>query len=146
MAFKSCVLDGLLTIRWGSEQPELGDVAKYLAILAEAHERQNAKLVAMFVMPADHKMPSDEFRKEQAAALPQIMEHADFCVAVFEGSSFMIALMRSALGAILLLAPKRFQIYVRASAEEALLEDPPGPIRFDAKRAIAELRRRQMIL
>lgn len=144
MAYKSCVLDGLIAIRWGAE-PELGDVAKYTAELAEAHSRQSTKLVAMFIMPEGHKLPSDEFRKEQADALPAIMEHVDFCVAVFEGSSFMIALMRSALGAILLLAPKRFSIHVRASAEEALIGDPPGPIRFDPRRAISELRRRQMI-
>ncbi len=144
MAFTSCVLDGLLAVRWGAE-PDLGDVGKYLEELREAHTRQTSKLVAMFIMPKDSKIPSDEFRKEQADALPEIMEHVDFCVAVFEGSGFMIALKRSTLGAILLLAPKRFSIHVRASAEEALLYDPPGPIRFDAKRAIAELRRRQLI-
>jgi len=144
MAFTSCVLDGLMAVRWGAE-PELGDVAKYLEILREAHSQQASKLVAMFIMPSDSKIPSDEFRKEQADALPAIVEHADFCVAVFEGSGFMIALKRSTLGAILLLAPKRFSIHVRASAEEALITDPPGPIRFDAQRAIAELRRRQLL-
>ena len=60
-------------------------------------------------------------------------------------ASFMIALKRSALGAILLLAPKRFSIHVRASAEEALLDDPPKPVRFDARRAINELRRRRLV-
>ena len=36
MAYESCVLDGLFAIRWGSEQPELGDVAKYVAELERA--------------------------------------------------------------------------------------------------------------
>ena len=145
MAYESCVLDGLFAIRWGSEQPELGDVAKYLAELEAAHARQATPLVGMFIMPPNHKIPSDAFRKIQADALPSIMEHLDFCVAVFEGSGFGIALKRTALGAILLLAPKRFSIHVRASAEEALIYDPPKPIRFDAKRAIAELRRRGIL-
>jgi hypothetical protein len=144
MAYESCVLDGLFAVRWGAE-PELGDVAKYVAELAAARARQATPLVAMFIMPPDSKNPSDAFRKIQADALPAIMENVDFCVALFEGSGFKIALKRTALGAILLLAPKRFAIHVRETAEEALIYDPPQPIRFDAKRAIAELRRRGIL-
>jgi hypothetical protein len=33
---------------------------------------------------------------------------------------------------------------VRASVEEALIHDPPKPVRFDARRAIEELKRRQL--
>jgi hypothetical protein len=144
MAYESCVLDGLYAIRWGLE-PELADVHSYRAELAAASAKQGKQLVGLFVMPPDSKIPSDEFRKAQAAALPDIMEHLEFAVAVFEGTGFMLALKRSALGAILLLAPKRFSIHVRASVEEALLEDPPKPVGFDARGAIAELRRRKIV-
>ena len=144
MAYESCVLDGLYAIRWGLE-PELADVQSYRAEIAAASAKQGKQLVGLFVMPPDSKTPSDEFRKAQAAALPHIMEHLDFAVAVFEGSGFKIALMRTALGAILLLAPKRFSIHVRASAEEALIENPPKPVRFDPRDALAELRRRNII-
>lgn len=143
MAFQSHVQSGLYTVRWGRE-PELGDVARYAAELRQAYERQGKPLVALFIMPSDSKNPSDAFRKEQAAALPDIMAHVEFAVAVFEGSGFVIALKRSALGAILLLAPKRYSIHVRASVEEALIQDPPKPLRFDARRAIAELRQRNL--
>jgi hypothetical protein len=144
MAYESCVLDGLYAIRWGKE-PEIGDVAKYVAELTDARTRQSTPLVGVFIMPPDSKIPSDAFRKVQAAALPGIMENLDFCVAVFEGAGFTTALKRSALGAILLLAPKRFSIHVRSTVEEALVHDPPKPVRFDAPRAIAELRRRKLV-
>ena len=144
MAYESCILDGLIAIRWGKE-PEVEDVAKYVAELTSARIIQGSPLVALFIMPIDSKAPSDSFRKVQAEALPTIMEKVDFCVAVFEGEGFMIALKRSALGAILLLASKRFSIHVRASAEEALLDNPPKPVRFDARRAITELRRRRLV-
>ena len=143
MAYESCVLEGLYTIRWGLE-PEIADVSRYQAELAAATAQQGKQLVGLFVMPPNSKIPSDEFRKAQAAALPDIMEHLEFAVAVFEGSGFMLALKRSALGAILLLAPKRFSIHVRASVEEALIEDPPKPIHFDARRAIDELKKRRL--
>jgi hypothetical protein len=144
MAYESCVLDGLYAIRWGAE-PELGDVQSYAAELAAASAKQRKQLVGLFVMPPDSKTPSDEFRKAQAAALPSIMEHLEFAVAVFEGGGFKIALMRTALGAILLLAPKRFSIHVRSSVEEALIDNPPKPVHFDARGAIGELRRRKIV-
>src|SRR6188474_3014716 len=99
MAYESCVLEGLFAIRWGLE-PEIADVIKYQAELAAASAQQGRQLVGLFLMPPDSKIPSDEFRKAQAAALPEIMEHLEFAVAVFEGSGFMLALKRSALGAI----------------------------------------------
>ena len=144
MAYESCVLDGLYAIRWGQD-PQIVDLHSYSAELASARAKQGKPLVALFVMPPDSKNPSEEFRKAQAAALPNIMQHLEFAVAVFEGTGFKIALKRSALGAILLLAPKRFSIHVRSSVEEALLEDPPQPINFDARGAIAELRRRKIL-
>jgi hypothetical protein len=72
------------------------------------------------------------------------MGNLQFAVAVFEGTGFILSLKRSALGAILLLAPKRFSIQVRATVEEALLTNPPGKVSFDARRAIAELKRRHI--
>ena len=144
MAYESCVLEGLYAIRWGLE-PEIADVTRYQAELAAASAKQGRPLVGLFVMPPDSKIPSDEFRKAQAAALPEIMEHLEFAVTVFEGSGFMLALKRSALGAIMLLAPKRFSIHVRASVEEALILNPPKPLRFDGRRAIEELKRRQLV-
>src|SRR5215207_2266000 len=99
MAYESCVLEGLYAIRWGLE-PQITDVEAYATELAAASAQQRKKLVALFMMPPDSKIPSDEFRKAQAAALPRIMEHVEFAVAVFEGTGFMLALKRSALGAI----------------------------------------------
>ncbi len=143
MSFQSHVQSGLYTVRWGRE-PELGDVPRYAAELAQAHERQGKPLVALFIMPADSKSPSDAVRKEQAAALPDIMSHVHFAVAVFEGTGFVVALKRNALGAIMLLAPKRYAIHVRATVEDALIHDPPKPVPFDARRAIQELRQRKL--
>jgi hypothetical protein len=143
MAYQSCVLDGIVAIRWGIE-PELGDVDRYAAEIADAAKKQGKPLIGLFIMPPESKNPSDEFRKAQASALPGIMENLDFAVAVFEGGGFKIALKRSALGAILLLAPKRFSIHVRATVEEALVSNPPKPVRIDARRAIDELRRRKL--
>lgn len=143
MAYQSCVLEGIVAIRWGVE-PEIADVARYAGEISEAAKRQGKPLIGLFIMPPESKNPSDEFRKAQADALPSIMENLDFAVAVFEGGGFKIALKRSALGAILLLAPKRFSIHVRASVEEALLSSPPKPVRINAQRAIDELRRRKL--
>jgi len=143
MAYESHVLPGLIAIRWGRE-PEVPDVARYAAEIEAASAQQRRQLVGLFIMPPDSQTPSDVFRKAQAAALPSIMSHLDFAVAVFEGTGFLLALKRSALGAILLLAPKRFSIHVRATVEEALIENPPKPISFNAQRAIDELKRRKL--
>jgi hypothetical protein len=145
MAYESCVLDGLYAIRWGLE-PAIVDVHSYAAELAAASAKQGRPLAGLFVMPPNSKLPSDEFRQAQADALPKIMEHLDFAVAVFEGTGFRVALLRSALGAILLLAPKRFSIHVRTTVEEALIYAPPKPVSFDPKVAIAELRRRKIVM
>ncbi|HWA78023.1 MAG TPA: hypothetical protein VG937_37065 [Polyangiaceae bacterium] len=144
MAYKSCVLDGLYAIRWGRE-PELADVQRYANEISVACKAQGRPPVGLFIMPQDSQIPSDAFRKEQAAHLPKILENLEFAVAVFEGGGFKQALMRSALGAILLLAPKRYSIHVRSTVEEALIQNPPKPLRFDTKLAIAELNRRQIL-
>ena len=143
MAYQSCVLEGLYAIRWGRE-PEVEDVARYAAELATARKAQGHPLVGLFIMPPDSQIPSDVFRKAQAGALPSIMSDLEFAVAVFEGSGFILALKRSTLGAILLLAPKRYSIHVRSSVEEALLENPPRPVHFDVASAIQELKRRKL--
>ena len=144
MAFKSCTLDSLYAIRWGRE-PELGDVQLYASEINAARIAQGRAPVGLFIMPQDSQIPSDAFRKEQAARLPEILANLDFAVAVFEGGGFKQAIMRSALGAILLLAPKRFAIHVRSSVTEALLDNPPKPLRFNAALAIDELKRRHII-
>ena len=143
MAYKSCVLDGLYAIRWGRE-PELGDVERYATEINSARVIQGRPPVGLFIMPQDSQTPSDAFRKEQAKRLPEILGNLEFAVAVFEGGGFKQALMRSALGAILLLAPKRYSIHVRSSVEEALLENPPKPLTFNAALAIQELKQRRM--
>jgi hypothetical protein len=65
-------------------------------------------------------------------------------VAVFEGSGFISSLKRSALIGILLLAPKKYSIHVRSSVEEALLLNPAGPVEFNARNTLAELKRRKL--
>jgi hypothetical protein len=55
-----------------------------------------------------------------------------------------LSIKRSALAAILLFAPSRVRVYVRSSVEDALVKNPPGPLGFDAPKAIAELKRRQL--
>jgi hypothetical protein len=144
MSYKSCVLPGLIAIRWG-DRPEPADVAAYAAEIARAKEREGRPIVALFVMPPDSGAPPEDFRKVQAAQLPTIMSNLEFAVAVFEGTGFTTSLKRSALVAILLLSPKRHPIYVRSSVEDALLRDPPKPIRFNAHQAIAELRRNGIV-
>jgi hypothetical protein len=143
MSYKSATLDGLFVVRWG-ENPEASDVERYAAELHQARESQGKQLVALFIMPPDSAAPSESFRKAQAAKLPEIMGHLRYAVAVFEGEGFTTSLKRSALVAILMLSRKRFPIYVRSSAREALLDKPAGPIDFDAKRALLELGRRAL--
>jgi len=139
MSYKSCVLPGLIAIRWG-EIPEPADVAAYAAEIVRARQRETEPIVALFVMPPDSGAPPEDFRKVQAAQLPTIMANLEFAVAVFEGTGFRASLKRSALVGILLLSPKRYPIYVRSSVEDALLRDPPKPIRFNGYKAIQELR------
>ena len=140
MAYKSCVLDSLYAIRWGRE-PELGDVERYASEISAAHAKQRRPPVGLFIMPQDSQIPSETFRKAQAARLPEILADLEFAVAVFEGGGFKQAVMRGALGAILLLAPKRFAIHVRSTVEEALVDSPPKPLRFNGRLAISELKR-----
>ncbi len=144
MSYQSCVLDGLFVLRWG-ETPEVPDVARYCAEMHGARIAQGKPLVGLFIMPTNSRPPDDVFRKAQAALLPEIMSQLSYAVAVFEGVGFLSSLKRSALAAILLLAPKRHAIYVRSTLEEALLSDPAGPLEFDVKRAFSELHRRGLV-
>ncbi len=143
MAYESCALEGLFVVRWG-KAPALPDVESYARDLAAARAKQGRPLVGLFIMPPDSAAPDDRFRKAQAQKLPEIMENLSYAVAVFEGSGFIASLKRSALVAILLLAPKKHPIHVRSTVEEALLFNPAGPIDFDAKRTIVELKRRNL--
>ncbi len=144
MSYQSCVLNGLFVLRWG-ETPEVADVARYCAEMQSARIAQGKPLVGLFIMPTNSRPPDDVFRKAQAALLPEIMSQLAYAVAVFEGVGFLSSLKRSALAAILLLAPKRHPIYVRSTLEEALLSDPAGPLEFDVRSAFVELRRRGLV-
>lgn len=140
MSYKSCLLPGLFVLRWGAK-PEVRDVELYAREIAQARAEQGHPLIALFIMPTDSGAPDELFRKAQASRLPEIMSCLEYAVAVFEGSGFISSLKRSALVAILLLAPKKFPVYVRATVEEALITDPPGRVPFDPYQAIHELRR-----
>jgi hypothetical protein len=140
MSYVSATLGGLFVVRWGSH-PEAPDVDRYANEVQKARAAHGKPVVGLFIMPPDSVAPDEAFRRAQAARLPEIMSNLCYAVAVFEGGGFVSSLKRSALVAILLLAPKRYPIHVRASVEDALLGKPPGPIDFDAKRACAELRR-----
>jgi hypothetical protein len=140
MSYVSASLGGLFVVRWGAV-PEAPDVERYAQELRTARKEHGAPLVGLFIMPPDSSAPAEPFRKAQAARLPEIMSNLSYAVAVFEGAGFVSSLKRSALVAILLLAPQRFPIYVRATVQEALVKNPAGPIEFDAARALAELQR-----
>jgi hypothetical protein len=144
MSYTSTTLEDLYVLRWGTK-PEPADVERYAAEIATASGNRGKPLVALFIMPKDSTPPDELFRKTQAAKLPEIMKHLKFAVAVFEGEGFISSLKRSALVAILLIAPKRYPIHVRATVEEALISRPPGPIEFDARKALVELKRRTLI-
>jgi hypothetical protein len=137
-------MDGLFALRWGAN-PEEPDVEKYVQEVRKARQAHGKPLVGLFIMPPDSKAPGESFRKIQAAKLPELMKDLSYAVAVFEGDGFMSSLKRSALVGILLLAPKHYPIHVRATVEDALVRKPAGPIEFDAKRALAELRRQRLI-
>lgn len=143
MSYKSCAIDGLYVLRW--QVPDVPDVAKYAAEIAAARAQQGKSLVGLFIMPTESATPSEPFRREQAKKLPDIMANLSFAVSVFEGGGFMAAMRRSALVAILLLSPKRFPVFVRATVKDALVTDPPQPVPFDGKAALAELEKRGML-
>jgi hypothetical protein len=143
MSYESCALTGVFVVRWG-KIPEVPDVTRYAGEIAAAREQQGKRLVGLFIMPPDSTAPGDMFRKAQAARLPAIMNDLLYAVAVFEGTGFVASLKRSALVGILLLAPKKYPIHVRSTVEEALLTNPPGPVDFDARAALAELKRRKL--
>lgn len=143
MSYESCALDGIFVVRWG-KTPQTIDVALYASEMAAARAKQGKSLVGLFIMPPDSAAPDEAFRKAQAKKLPEIMKNLSYAVAVFEGGGFVSSLKRSALVAILLLAPKKYPIHVRSSVEEALLLNPAGPIEFNAQNTVAELKRRKM--
>src|SRR3954462_10782981 len=105
MSYQSCVLQGLFALRWGAH-PEVKDVETYAAEISAARSKQGTPLIGLFIMPRDSAAPDDAFRKAQAQRLSEIMGHLDYAIAVFEGDGFFSSLKRSALVAILLLAPK----------------------------------------
>jgi hypothetical protein len=137
MSYQVKILKGLFVLRWN--EPEPGDAKRYYDELAVASRKQGQQLVALFIMPEDSPAPGEEFRKEQAALLPKIMDCLEFAVAVFEGGGFATSIKRSALVAILLLSNKRHKIFVRRSVEEALVLKPPGPLTFNGRRAAEQI-------
>ena len=143
MSYEFCALDGLVVVRWG-KIPELLDVERYAKEISDARVKQNKSLVGLFIMPPESAPPDEAFRKAQARKLPAIMQNLSYAVAVFEGSGFIACLKRSALVAILLLAPKKYSIHVRSSVEEALVSNPAGPIEFNAKLTLVEMKRRNL--
>jgi hypothetical protein len=143
MSYESCALDGVFVVRWG-KTPQLPDVERYASEIAAARTKQGKPLVGLFIMPPDSSAPDEAFRKAQAKKLPEIMENLSYAVAVFEGSGFISSLKRSALIGILLLAPKKHPIHVRSTVEEALILNPAGPIEFNPKTTLAELKRRNL--
>jgi hypothetical protein len=143
MSYESCALDGVFVVRWG-KVPQLPDVDRYASEIAAARAKQGKQLVGLFIMPPDSAAPDEPFRKAQAKKLPDIMANLSYAVAVFEGTGFIASLKRSALVGILLLAPKKHPIHVRSTVEEALLFNPAGPIEFNAKTTIAELKKRNL--
>src|SRR3954452_23415032 len=143
MSYESCTLDGIFVVRWG-KTPDLLDVDRYTREMAAASTQQGKPLMGLFIMPPDSAAPDETFRKAQAKKLPEIMENLSYAVAVFEGSGFISSLKRSALIGILLLAPKKYSIHVRSSVEEALLLNPAGPVEFNARNTLAELKRRKL--
>lgn len=143
MSYESCALDGVFVLRWG-KIPQITDVDRYASEIAEARAKQGKPLVGLFIMPSDSTAPDEAFRKAQARKLPQIMDNLSYAVAVFEGTGFISSLKRSALVGILLLAPKKHPIHVRSSVEEALLLNPAGPIEFNARLTLAELKRKNL--
>lgn len=143
MSYESCALDGVFVLRWG-KIPQITDVDRYANEIAEARAKQGKPLVGLFIMPSDSTAPDDAFRKAQARKLPQIMDNLSYAVAVFEGTGFISSLKRSALVGILLLAPKKHPIHVRSTVEEALLLNPAGPIEFNARLTLAELKRKKL--
>jgi hypothetical protein len=143
MSYESCSLDGVFVVRWG-KSPQVPDVELYAQEIARARQKQGKPLVGLFIMPPDSTAPDEAFRKAQAKKLPEIMGNLVYAVAVFEGTGFVSSLKRSALIGILLLAPRKYSIHVRSTVEEALLINPAGPIDFNAKTALAELKRRQL--
>jgi hypothetical protein len=138
MSYKSCVLNGLFVVRW--ERPAVGDPTRYYHELLQAAQSQGKPLVGLFIMPETSSAPDDQFKKEQAALLSKVMQHLTFAVAVFEGTGFAASLKRSALVGILLLSGQRQKVFVRSSVEEALVRDPPGPMPFNAHKALNDLR------
>jgi hypothetical protein len=123
---------------------DVADVERYAAEIAKARRQQTHPLVGLFIMPPNSPVPNEAFRKAQADHLAEIMSNLQFVVAVFEGSGFILSLKRSALAGILLLTPKRHSIHVCASVEQALIVKPPQRVRFDARRAVAELKRQKL--
>ena len=143
MSYESCALDGVFVVRWG-KLPQVTDVERYASEIADARSKQGKQLVGLFIMPPDSGAPDEAFRKAQAKKLPEIMQNLSYAVAVFEGSGFIASMKRSALIGILLLAPKKHPIHVRSTVEEALVLKPAGPIEFNAKITLAELKRRNL--
>ncbi|MEO6598597.1 MAG: hypothetical protein ABIQ16_01900 [Polyangiaceae bacterium] len=143
MSYESCALQGVFVVRWG-KVPQVLDVDRYAKEMADASAKQGKHLVGLFIVPSDSSAPDDAFRKAQAKKLPEIMKSLSYAVAVFEGTGFISSLKRSALVGILLLAPKRYPIHVRSSVEEALILNPAGPIDFNPKLTLAELKRRNL--
>jgi hypothetical protein len=139
MSYTSHELDGLYVLRWG-KRPESHDVPTYAAEIAAARARQGKPLVGLIIIPSDSAPPDDVFRKIQASHLPSIFANLEFAICVFEGTGFFASLKRSALIAILLLSPRRHPVYVRPTLEDALVRDPPKAFKFNASKALIQLK------
>ena len=139
MPYVSHVLPGLFALKWGV-RPDAADMYAYTKELALAYNHQGKKLHALFVIPRDSPVPDEAARKAQTQCLPEIYRYVTLALVVFEGKGFALAMKRSVLTAIFMLAPKQYVVEVRNSVEEALVLDPPRGMTIDGPRALEQLR------
>lgn len=137
MSYEVQVIKGLFVLRWIA--PEPGDAKRYAEEMKKEKDAQGRKLIGLFIMPEDSAAPGEEFRKEQANLLPEIMDCIEYAIAVFEGGGFGASIKRSALVGILLLSGKRHHVHVRSSVEQALVTKPPRELPFNGKIAVEKL-------
>lgn len=118
----SCLIEliaPVFFVRW--KVPELVDLARVNASLAEAHHALGRPAFFVAIVPGDSQAPDEKMRRAFADTMEEVLTHCRTMHFVMEGEGFKHSILRNALATVLLIRGQRNRIFVHRSLGEALI-------------------------
>ncbi len=132
-----------MVLRWVSF--DSGDPANVTRDLKRARDTVGDKLLYFGITPDGVPPPSESFRREILGCLDDIVDQCERIYLVLEGRGFSGSLVRSAVGAMVLLFGRRKEVVTKDTFASALL-DAARIHSFDRETLMRYLRAQEVIV